>query len=108
MTVSFKISRRDKLALDCVISRTLTLAPDFASKMELSMDLVATHANGCRMDFEALAAADDFNLLHDVAGIRRHLDRTTGKLGDCFVPRFAIPTPRMVRLLAAARLDGAQ
>ena len=36
-----------------------------------------------------MLAADDFNFGHDVFGIYRHLDRTTGKLMNCFVPRFA-------------------
>lgn len=54
----------------------------------MEMDLLATHANGCRMDFAAMLAAKDFDFLHDVAGIARHIDRRTGKLGDCFMPRF--------------------
>ena len=55
----------------------------------ISMDLEAVHSNGCPMDFARLENADDFNLLHDVAGIARHLDRSTGKLTDMFRPRFA-------------------
>ena len=55
------------------------------------MDLCATHANGCPMNFEKLRAADDFNLLHDVAGIYRHMDRGTGKLTNFFRPRCALP-----------------
>lgn len=41
------------------------------------------------LDLDALLAADSGNFLHDVAGIHRHMDRTTGKMGDCFVPRFS-------------------
>ena len=40
------------------------------------------------MDFEALLNADDFNFAHDIVGIRNHLDRETGRLGNCFLPRF--------------------
>lgn len=57
---------------------------------DISMDLIATHANGCPLDFERLSSADDFNLMHDVGGIARHLDRNTGHLGGCFMPRFAM------------------
>ncbi len=53
------------------------------------MDLVACHANGCPLDFERLSDADDFNIAHDVFGIRRHLDRETGQLTDHFLPRYA-------------------
>jgi hypothetical protein len=60
-------------------------------RMSFVMDLLAAdgvNGNG-PIDFDALAKADDFNFIHDVAGIVRHLDRSTGKLVDCFVPRFA-------------------
>lgn len=60
-----------------------------SDKRDLVMDLDATHSNGCPLDLERLAKADDFNLAHDVAGIFRHLNRKTGKLGGCFLPRFA-------------------
>ena len=33
--------------------------------------------------------ADDFNLMHDVTGINAHINRYSGKLERCFLPRFA-------------------
>jgi hypothetical protein len=59
------------------------------SAADIEMDLVATHANGNPMDFEKLLDADDFNLMHDVGGIGRHLNRETGELEDFFSPRFS-------------------
>jgi hypothetical protein len=53
------------------------------------MDLEATHANGCPLDFAKLLACDDFDFLHDIGGIAMHLDRSTGVLKDCFLPRLA-------------------
>lgn len=53
------------------------------------MDVIAVHMNGRPLRLEALLAADDFNFAHDVFGIRRHLDRDTGELTQCFVPRFS-------------------
>ena len=53
------------------------------------MDIVATHANGCPLDLAQLAIADDYTFMHDVQGIHRHIDRETGQLTDCFVPRTA-------------------
>ena len=43
------------------------------------------------LDLERMLNADDINFAHDFFGIRKHMDRKTGKLGDCFVPRFAKP-----------------
>ena len=54
------------------------------------MDLVATHCNGNPMDFAGLLSADLFNLAHDVNGIRRHIDRSTGRLMNFFVPRYTL------------------
>lgn len=54
------------------------------------MDLVACSGNGNPMDFDRLLTADEFDFAHDVFGIRRHIDRETGKLTGCFSPRFSI------------------
>lgn len=51
------------------------------------MDLIATHANGCPLDFDKLLAFDDFNFQHDFWGIVSHIDRNTGKLKNNFLPR---------------------
>jgi hypothetical protein len=53
------------------------------------MDITACHLNGCPLDLERMASGTNFDLLHDVCGINEHLDRRTGKLKDCFLPRFA-------------------
>jgi hypothetical protein len=58
-------------------------------RISIIMDLTAAHTNGCPLRLQELAEADDFNLIHDVMGINQHLDRNTGTLTDCFVPRFA-------------------
>ena len=58
--------------------------------IDFLMDMQA--ANGVNgndhIDFDRLLEADDFNFAHDVFGIIRHMDRTTGKLTDFFSPRF--------------------
>ncbi len=57
--------------------------------MTADMDISATHVNGCPLKLAELRDADDFNFSHDVFGIRRHLNRETGQLEDCFLPRFS-------------------
>lgn len=59
--------------------------------MDTVMDLDACNSNGCPLDFDKLEKFDDFNLMHDVLGIARHIDRKTGKLNDHFWPRCAKP-----------------
>jgi len=55
--------------------------------MSLHMDITACHLNGCPLKLQKLLEADDFNFAHDVFGIQRHINRRTGKLEDCFLPR---------------------
>lgn len=48
------------------------------------------HANKqFNLRLEDWLKADDFNFTHDFCGIQRHIDRSTGKVGDFFLPRFA-------------------
>jgi len=51
--------------------------------------LAICHGDICPLDLNRLAAADDFNLVHDVAGIVGHLDVVDGRLRDFFMPRHA-------------------
>ena len=57
--------------------------------LDTEMDITAVHANGCPLELEELLMAKPFDFAHDVGGIRKHLDRDTGQLRDCFLPRFA-------------------
>lgn len=58
--------------------------------MSLEMDLETADCD-IPMDLDRLFKFDAFNFSHDVCGIVQHLNRRTAKLGDCFVPRCALP-----------------
>lgn len=62
------------------------------ARINLVMDLTAADGvNGNRpLDWERFLSADDFNFMHDLGGISRHIDRTTGRLGGHFLPRFTL------------------
>ena len=57
--------------------------------MDIEMDITAIHLNDVELRLDDLLKADDFNFAHDVLGIRNHINRKTGKLEDCFLPRFS-------------------
>lgn len=93
MPIQFNCTKSDIENISRILDRVDAITKKFGGKFDrLSafMDLDATHSNGCPMDFASLAGTDDFNLMHDVNGIARHIDRQTGKLGDLFHPRFAL------------------
>lgn len=90
---SFKIgSKEEARTINKIAHRAVALAADAGisySIMDADMDVTACHVNGCPLKLDALLVADEGNFAHDVFGIRRHIDRTTGELQDCFVPRYA-------------------
>lgn len=92
MKVVFTVTEDERKDINAIVDRANKIAKAAnhnLDRMSMVMDLMATHANGCPMDFAQLLAADDFNLAHDVFGIHRYLNRETGQLTDCFRPRFA-------------------
>ncbi len=86
--VSFKVADAERAIIEKILDRCKALGLH-RMRIDIEMDLEATHSNGCPLDFEKLLAFDDFNFLHDIGGIAVHLDRSTGVLGDFFLPRSA-------------------
>ncbi len=86
---------KDKATMELeskVADRAVTMAKKYGieyKKMTALMDIDACHSNGNPLKLSELLNADDFNFGHDVFGIRQHIDRTTGTLQDCFVPRYS-------------------
>lgn len=58
-------------------------------RQNVILDITVCHFGPQRLRLEDLLAADDFNFLHDVAGINRHLDRDSNELRGGFSPRFS-------------------
>lgn len=105
MPIKFEATREESELIAQIVKRARGLGLD-RSVIDLLMDVEACHCNGCPLDLPRLLAADDFNLMHDVGGIVRHLSRDTGELLDCFWPRFAAPTPTQALIpTVAARLQ---
>jgi hypothetical protein len=88
--MSFNVTKAESDTIRKIVdrARSLKLFPGRA-KMDITMDITATHANGCPLKLDELLKADDFNFVHDLIGIWQHLNRENGKLEDCFLPRFA-------------------
>ena len=66
--------------------------PAIDDRMHFMMDIMAADGvNGnaeLRLD-RLLHQFDDANFGHDISGIYRHLNRETGELEGCFLPRCA-------------------
>lgn len=94
MVLDWKLPREEAKLVDRIIGRVkedgLKLNVDLHT---LSMDITATHKNGCPLDLQKLLdfPADDFE--HDIFGIVQYIDRNSGKLTQCFDPRCSLPEP---------------
>lgn len=90
--INFDITRADCELVTKIAKRAHVLAgmKDRAF-YEIEMDITACHQNGTPLDLDKLLAFDDFNFAHDLYGIAEHLDRETGELRHCFLPRCARP-----------------
>lgn len=60
------------------------------NKATIFMDLCCLMRGGSiQLDLEGLRDASEYDLIHDVVGINRHLNRRNGELKDFFLPRYA-------------------
>ena len=84
-----KLQKTDMEVIDRICIRALKTYPNI-NKMTLHMDLTAAHVSGeCPLDLLKLEAFDDLDFWHDIVGIWGNLDRKTGELMNCFIPRCA-------------------
>lgn len=102
MTIEFTTDPHDRELISAIAKRYIDRAEELRAatpggvfppidRMSLEMDLAACHSNGTPLDLEKLLAAPNFDFSHDVSGIRQHIDRRTGMLTGCFLPRCAKP-----------------
>lgn len=63
--------------------------PSDRSFFDVAMDLTACHLYGCPLDLAGLKEAKEGDFLHDLAGIQANIDKGTGKLLNCFLPRYS-------------------
>lgn len=92
MTISFNCTAEEVKTIAGIAARAEQMAKDHGAiyeRMTAVMDILATHANGCPLQLSELLAASDGDFAHDVFGIRTNIDRKTGQLTGCFLPRYA-------------------
>jgi hypothetical protein len=91
--ISFHTTREEAILIGKIIKRAVSMlsdpnAEDDIDRLSAHMDISACIANGCPLKLQEWLDAPDFDFSHDFYGIMRHIDRTTGELADCFLPRF--------------------
>ena len=89
--INWKITPEETALINKIVERATLLDTNniWSDDLNCMMDITATHNSGCPLDLQALLDFDDYQFMHDVFGIARHLNRKTGQLGNCFLPRSA-------------------
>jgi hypothetical protein len=70
------------------IARKAKEVNKFYDLQDLMIDIAATHLNGEPLDLEKLAEMEYIDAHHDISGIQDNLNRDTGQLENCFMPRY--------------------
>ncbi len=86
--VNLELNNKDLVLMEGIQERCKRLFPELDAE-GLAMDVTAIHLNDTALRLKDLFQSDDFNFTHDILGITRHITRETGKLTNCFLPRFA-------------------
>ena len=92
-TMDNNIDREKKLEESRLVMKIVnrgweTMKRHYKTKLDMIMDIDAANKD-CPLKLQELLDTDDFNFYHDLMGIGQHMNRNTGKLEDCFLPRFA-------------------
>ena len=105
MSVKFNLTTEERQLVEMIVDRAI-VADESLDRLAVTMDITACHRNGTPLKLAELLTADDFNFSHDVFGIRRHLDRKTGKLLNHFFPRYARKADDETNPELESRADG--
>ena len=90
--INWDVPRDEANLIVAIANRAVRLAKESGIELDpqhVAMNITACHANGCPLRLQDLLEANDFNFSHDIVGIDNHIDRTTGQLTGCFLPRYA-------------------
>lgn len=89
--INWKCTKKDFTLIAAIARRAQKDFPDQIQTDDdyrtVLMDLNACHSNGCPLDLQKLLDAPSPDFGHDVFGISRFVDRTTGKMSVKFSPR---------------------
>jgi len=89
MDIRFDATKKDYEIIAKIADRAERLF-HVVNRQNLMMDLDAAHSNGSPLDFRRLLEFPDFDFMHDISGISKHINRKSGELENCFSPRCSL------------------
>ena len=96
--LNFKVAPSDFALIYAISKRALALLKERDSTkahIEMEMGLEAVH-NCCPLRLADLLGTNDFDIVHEIVGIRENFYRKTGHFQNAFWPRFAVHEPEAI------------
>lgn len=90
---SVPLGREERLIVRKIAQRAMRRYQELGQHhpvVQIEMDIQAVHQEIVPLRLADLLAANDFNFMHDIDGIRNCLNRSTITLEGYFVPRFVV------------------
>lgn len=90
--INFNVNKKDMFLIIEISKKAKTLFDKTkvsCSLLDINMDITATHTSN-PLKLQELLKADSFNFAHDIFGIYKNLNRRTGNLDNCFLPRYSV------------------
>lgn len=82
------MTRDEKMLIFKIAERADKNGLLMSDRLSLIMDIEHTH-DEVTLKLEELLNADEMNFTHDIVGIQNNMNRKTGKLENCFLPRYS-------------------
>ncbi len=83
-----KATKEDITLIDKIVARIEREEMFYADRMTMFMDVQAAHAT-CPLKLSELLDSPKMDFAHDIFGIARNINRETGEIENCFLPRYA-------------------
>lgn len=91
--ISWKCTDEERRLIKKIAKRAMSIGNPArlgVDQQHVEMDVTATHANGCPLNLRKMLDFPEYDFFHDLYGIYYNLNRKTGKLENCFLPRCAL------------------
>lgn len=87
--IKWTVSKEDMELIRAIVLKAEHMGILNGDRMTSLMDITACHANGTQLRLKDLLNASKGDFVHDISGISAYLNRETGQLKNCFLPRYA-------------------
>lgn len=83
--ISFTVNNKHSELIQLIAERAANAFD--VDLMDIAMSITAVHVNDMPLDLRKLLTFNSTHFGHDIRGIENNINKETGKLENCFIPR---------------------